>query len=175
MKPLISRLYMSLCLCLSETLWANSRPSGGEISCGRGGGYATKSKSCQSWARNQQDKVDRYEGKELPCINLSLFLNSSRLYQFHYVLFWCFQTEEEKVHLERKTQEAERLTARLVDESERRAAEADRLKDELLKARIAEKQAKEKLLQFLSRTASPTTIQPVPHSTHSPTPLVSIK
>lgn len=85
------------------------------------------------------------------------------------------QTEEEKVHLERKTQEAERLTARLVDESERRAAEADRLKDELLKARIAEKQAKEKLLQFLSRTASPSpsALQQVPHPTHSPTPLVS--
>ena len=63
------------------------------------------------------------------------------------------QTEEEKVHLERKTREAELLTARLVDESERRAAEADRLKDELLKARLAEKQAKEKLLEFLSRNA----------------------
>ncbi|KAE8744438.1 hypothetical protein FOCC_FOCC008913 [Frankliniella occidentalis] len=85
----------------------------------------------------------------------------------------AMKTEEEKVHLERKTQEAERLTARLVDESERRAAEADRLKDELLKARIAEKQAKEKLLQFLSRTASPTSLQSVPHATHSPTPLLA--
>lgn len=62
-----------------------------------------------------------------------------------------FQTEEEKVQLERKTREAEQLTARLVDESERRAAEANRLKEELLKARLAEKQAKEKLLEFLSR------------------------
>lgn len=61
------------------------------------------------------------------------------------------QTEEEKVQLERKTREAEQLTARLVDESERRAAEANRLKEELLKARLAEKQAKEKLLEFLSR------------------------
>lgn len=65
----------------------------------------------------------------------------------------AMKTEEEKVHLERKTREAELLTARLVDESERRAAEADRLKDELLKARLAEKQAKEKLLDFLSRNA----------------------
>jgi merlin protein len=65
----------------------------------------------------------------------------------------AMKTEEEKVHLERKTREAELLTARLVDESERRAAEADRLKDELLKARLAEKQAKEKLLEFLSRNA----------------------
>lgn len=44
------------------------------------------------------------------------------------------------------------LTARLVEESEKRAAEANKLKDELLKARAAEKQAKEKLLDFLSRT-----------------------
>lgn len=49
------------------------------------------------------------------------------------------------------------LTARLVEESERRAAEANKLKDELLKAREAEKQAKEKLLDFLSRSTSYTT------------------
>lgn len=53
--------------------------------------------------------------------------------------------------LERKTREAEMLTARLVEESERRAAEASKLKDDLLKARAAEKQAKEKLLDFLGR------------------------
>lgn len=55
--------------------------------------------------------------------------------------------------LERKTREAEQLTARLVDESERRATEANKLKEELLRARVAEKQAKEKLLEFLSRNA----------------------
>ncbi|CAG2058994.1 unnamed protein product, partial [Timema podura] len=71
-------------------------------------------------------------------------------------------TEEEKVYLERKTREAELLTKRLVDESERRAAEADKLKDELLRARLAEKQAKEKLLEFLSRNAY-NNISPVPN------------
>lgn len=68
------------------------------------------------------------------------------------------KTEEEKVHLERKTREAELLTERLVQESERRAAEAEKLKDELLRARIAEKEAKEKLLEFLSRNAYTATI-----------------
>lgn len=68
------------------------------------------------------------------------------------------KTEEEKVHLERKTREAELLTERLVQESERRAAEAEKLKDELLRARIAEKEAKEKLLEFLSRNAYSATI-----------------
>ncbi|XP_066593374.1 merlin-like isoform X2 [Prorops nasuta] len=73
------------------------------------------------------------------------------------------KTEEEKVHLERKTREAELLTERLVQESERRAAEAEKLKDELLRARIAEKEAKEKLLEFLSRNAYTATITPVPN------------
>lgn len=73
------------------------------------------------------------------------------------------KTEEEKVHLERKTREAELLTERLVQESERRAAEAEKLKDELLRARIAEKEAKEKLLEFLSRNAYTATIAPVPN------------
>jgi len=51
------------------------------------------------------------------------------------------------------------LTARLVDESERRAAEANKLKEELLRARVAEKQAKEKLLEFLSRNAYINTVR----------------
>lgn len=68
------------------------------------------------------------------------------------------KTEEEKVHLERKTREAELLTERLVQESERRAVEAEKLKDELLRARIAEKEAKEKLLEFLSRNTYTTNI-----------------
>lgn len=72
-----------------------------------------------------------------------------------------FQTEEEKVLLQQKTREAEFLTARLVEESERRALEADRLKDHLLRARLAEKQAKEKLLQFLSRSALGSYTSPV--------------
>ncbi|KAJ2940325.1 hypothetical protein O0L34_g11908 [Tuta absoluta] len=66
----------------------------------------------------------------------------------------AIRTEEEKVHLERKTREAEFLTARLVEESEKRAAEAERLKGELVAAKVAEKQAKEKLLNFLSRTST---------------------
>lgn len=76
-----------------------------------------------------------------------------------------------QVTLERKTRDAELLTARLVEESERRAAEANKLKDELLKARAAEKQAKEKLLDFLSRSTlsgsspvSPISVKPLCHA-----------
>jgi merlin protein len=64
------------------------------------------------------------------------------------------KTEEEKIFLERKTHEAELLTARMIEESKKRASEADKLKNELIHARVAEKEAKEKLLNFLSRTSS---------------------
>ncbi|XP_011501425.1 PREDICTED: merlin isoform X1 [Ceratosolen solmsi marchali] len=73
------------------------------------------------------------------------------------------KTEEEKVHLEQKTRDAVRLTEMLVQESEKRALEEKKLKDELLRARIAEKEAKEKLLEFLSRNAYTSTITPVPN------------
>lgn len=65
----------------------------------------------------------------------------------------ALKTEEEKVTLERKTRNAEILTARLVEETERRAAETCGLKEDLLRARVAEKEAKEKLLDFFSRSA----------------------
>lgn len=86
----------------------------------------------------------------------------------------AMRTEEEKVTLERKTREAEMLTARLVEESERRAAEANKLKDELLKAREAEKLAKEKLLDFLSRNTYSNSVAPSPISVRSKIPLILI-
>lgn len=72
--------------------------------------------------------------------------------------------------MERKTREAELLTARLVDESERRAGEAQRLKDELLRARLAEKHAKQKLLDFLATASSNT-----PPSSTTATPIPGIQ
>jgi merlin len=77
---------------------------------------------------------------------------------------YALKTEEEKVHLERKSREAESLTVRLVEESQKRASEAERLKNELINARVAEKEAKEKLLTFLSLSS----ISPVPVQMLSP-------
>ncbi|KAK4302353.1 hypothetical protein Pmani_025539 [Petrolisthes manimaculis] len=59
------------------------------------------------------------------------------------------KTQEEKIVLEHKVREAEILVSTLVEEGERRATEADRLQQELIRARIAEKQAKEKLSSFV--------------------------
>lgn len=55
--------------------------------------------------------------------------------------------------MEQKMRETEQIVARIMAESDTRTMEADRLKNELLKARLAEKDAKEKLLQFLSQPA----------------------
>ncbi|CAL8143884.1 unnamed protein product [Orchesella dallaii] len=65
----------------------------------------------------------------------------------------AIKTEEEKVVMEQKMRETEQIVARIMAESDNRTLEADRLKNELLKARLAEKDAKEKLLQFLSQPA----------------------
>lgn len=59
------------------------------------------------------------------------------------------KTEEEKLFMEQKVLEAELIACRMVDESERRAAEAEKLKDELYKARLAEKQARDELQEIV--------------------------
>jgi merlin protein len=71
--------------------------------------------------------------------------------------------------LERKSREAETLTARMIEESQKRATEAERLKNELINARIAEKEAKEKLLTFLSRATLAASPPPPPVVMQQPT------
>lgn len=73
----------------------------------------------------------------------------------------AIKTEEEKIMMERKAREAEQLAARMIEESERRAQEAHQLKGELFQARLAEKQAKEKLLGIFR---SPYDVQPYENS-----------
>lgn len=64
------------------------------------------------------------------------------------------KSQEEKLILEQKVREAELLVSTLVSEGERRATEADRLQQELLRARTAEKQAKDKLTSFVKNINS---------------------
>ncbi len=61
----------------------------------------------------------------------------------------AIKTEEEKMFMERKAAEAELLASTMVEESERRAKEAEQLRDELYRAKLSERQAKEKLLDLL--------------------------
>ena len=64
------------------------------------------------------------------------------------------QTEEEKLLSQRQLHEAKQIASRLLENSERCAAEAEQLKGDLLQARYAETQAKKKLLEFLTTQAS---------------------
>ncbi|XP_014661700.1 PREDICTED: merlin-like [Priapulus caudatus] len=57
----------------------------------------------------------------------------------------AIKTEEEKMLMEQKAREAEMIARQMVEDSEQRAQEADMLKEELIKARIAEKVARDRL------------------------------
>ncbi|KAF2367130.1 FERM C-terminal PH-like domain [Trinorchestia longiramus] len=59
------------------------------------------------------------------------------------------KTQEEKLMLEQKVKETELLVSKLLKEGEKRSDESERLKNSLLGSRLAEKQAKEKLLEFV--------------------------
>uniref|UniRef100_A0A915KCU6 Moesin/ezrin/radixin homolog 1 n=1 Tax=Romanomermis culicivorax TaxID=13658 RepID=A0A915KCU6_ROMCU len=59
----------------------------------------------------------------------------------------ALKSEEDKVVMEYKAREAELMAARVIEESEKRKKESDRLKEELIRARQAEKIAKEKLFE----------------------------
>ncbi|CAG0915019.1 unnamed protein product [Notodromas monacha] len=64
------------------------------------------------------------------------------------------KSEDERLMLERKAREAEELASQCLNESDRRASEARKLSEELLKARLSEKMAKERLAQVLQSSVS---------------------
>ncbi|XP_062398657.1 NF2, moesin-ezrin-radixin like (MERLIN) tumor suppressor a isoform X1 [Sardina pilchardus] len=91
----------------------------------------------------------------------------------------AIRTEEERRLMEQKMLEAEMMALKMAEESERRAKEADQLKQDLHKARESERRAKNKLLEITSRSPYTVNTQPVstPHQTppgteqHQPLPL----
>uniref|UniRef100_A0AAY4BRH9 FERM domain-containing protein n=1 Tax=Denticeps clupeoides TaxID=299321 RepID=A0AAY4BRH9_9TELE len=71
----------------------------------------------------------------------------------------AIRSEEEKRLLEQKKLEAEMLALKMAEESERRAKEADQLKQDLEEARDSERRAKHKLLEITSKAAYSSTAQ----------------
>ena len=67
----------------------------------------------------------------------------------------AMKTEEEKLLIERKAVEAELLASSMLEETELRAKETEALRVELIKAKIAEKEAKEKLIDVIRASSSP--------------------
>ncbi|KAA0716850.1 Merlin Moesin-ezrin-radixin-like protein [Triplophysa tibetana] len=65
----------------------------------------------------------------------------------------AIRTEEEKRLMEQKMFEAEMLALNMAEESERRAKEADQLKQDLQEARESERRAKNKLLEISSKSS----------------------
>lgn len=64
------------------------------------------------------------------------------------------KTEKEKAELEKQIRDAEFCVVHLTEEKDKRAAEADKLKNELCFARERERDATRKLLNFLSRSVA---------------------
>ncbi|XP_043096355.1 neurofibromin 2a (merlin) [Puntigrus tetrazona] len=75
----------------------------------------------------------------------------------------AIRSEEEKRLMEQKMLEAEMLALKMAEESERRAKEADQLKQDLQEARESERKAKNKLLEITSKSA----YSPVPMSANA--------
>ncbi|XP_038844275.1 neurofibromin 2a (merlin) [Salvelinus namaycush] len=71
----------------------------------------------------------------------------------------AIRSEEERRMMEQKMLEAEMMALKMADESERRAMEADQLKQDLQEARDSERRAKHKLLEITSKsTYSPSAV-----------------
>uniref|UniRef100_A0A452UPL0 Neurofibromin 2 n=1 Tax=Ursus maritimus TaxID=29073 RepID=A0A452UPL0_URSMA len=70
----------------------------------------------------------------------------------------AIRTEEEKRLMEQKVLEAEVLALKMAEESERRAKEADQLKQDLQEAREAERRAKQKLLEITTKPTYPVSL-----------------
>ena len=80
--------------------------------------------------------------------------SSLNYYVCSFVQVRVIKTEEERSVMERKAAETEVMVHRMVEEAERRQSEADRLRGEVATARDAEKEAKNKLLDFLNASMS---------------------
>ncbi|KAK3084822.1 hypothetical protein FSP39_019612, partial [Pinctada imbricata] len=66
----------------------------------------------------------------------------------------AIKTEEERMLMEYRAREAEMIATKLLEDSERRAKEAEQLREELTQAKMSEKMAKDTLLE-VTRAASP--------------------
>ncbi|XP_077996323.1 merlin-like [Glandiceps talaboti] len=70
----------------------------------------------------------------------------------------ALKSEEEKKMMELKAFDAEMVATKIVEDSERRSKEADQLKEELIRAKEAEKSAKDRLIEL---TRNALTTQPM--------------
>lgn len=77
----------------------------------------------------------------------------------------AIKTEEERMLMEYRAREAEMIATKLLEDSERRAKEAEQLKVDLLQSRMAEKMAKERLLDIARSNVYQPSSFPLPELT----------
>lgn len=67
----------------------------------------------------------------------------------------AIKTEEERMYMEQRAHDAEVLAAAILEDSEKRAKEAEQLKEELMNAKMSEKAAKGKLMELTHTMVHP--------------------
>ncbi|KAK0045621.1 merlin [Biomphalaria pfeifferi] len=73
----------------------------------------------------------------------------------------AIKTEEERLYLEQRARDAEIIATAVIEDSERRATEAEQLREQLKRAQMAEKAAKRKLLEIAQGEYANTFMLPV--------------
>ncbi|CAG5135768.1 unnamed protein product, partial [Candidula unifasciata] len=63
----------------------------------------------------------------------------------------AIKTEEERMYMEQRAHDAEIIAAAILEDSEKRAREAEHLREELMKAKLSEKAAKGKLMELTQK------------------------
>ncbi|KAI1292059.1 Merlin [Halotydeus destructor] len=118
--------------------------------------YQEEARAAQESLRRSEEMAELLAGKVRVAEEEAMLLSQKSAEaeaEIQRVKMNAIRTEEEKMHIERKAAEAERLASSMVEESDRRAREAEALRMELIKAKVAEKEAKEKLIQLLRQPA----------------------
>ena len=103
-------------------------------------------------------------------LSISIYLSSEAEAEVQRIKVSVIKTEEERQHMERKSRESELVMRRILEDAERRKNEAENLRQEVQQAREAEKEAKNKLLEFLNISVTEMKGSPTGGSGGTPAP-----
>lgn len=131
--------------------------------------YQEEAKSAQEQLRRSEEYAQLLDEKVRVAEEEAMLLSQKSAEaeaEIQRIKISAIRTEEEKMQIERKAVEAELLATTMVEESEIRAKESEALRMELLKAKIAEKEAKDRLLDVLRASTSSIPPPPPPLPNH---------
>ncbi|KAK3587344.1 hypothetical protein CHS0354_036510 [Potamilus streckersoni] len=149
-KLRINKLILELCVGNHELFMRRRKPDTMEV-------QQMKAQAREEKARKQRERARLAKEKQLKEEALREKMELERklaLLQDEVRIAQENLTEEERVLMEYRARDAEMIASRLLEDSERRAIEAEKLKEELIRAKMSEKEAKDQLLE-VARSGSP--------------------